>query len=61
MASVLRGAATTVGFGAQAVWQNDATQLPVQRMGVAAWPFRDARPLDGLDRNVFTGWSGAPT
>jgi aldose 1-epimerase len=53
-------AKTTVGFGAQAVWQNDATQLPVQRTAVpAAWPFRDARPLDGLAiDNVFAGWAG---
>jgi aldose 1-epimerase len=53
-------AATKVGFGAQAVWQNDSTQLPVQRIAVpAAWPFRDARPLAGLAiDNVFTGWSG---
>jgi aldose 1-epimerase len=53
-------AATTVGFGAQAVWENDATQLPVRRIAVpAAWPFADARPLGGLAiDNVFTGWSG---
>ena len=53
-------AATTVGFGAQAVWENDATQLPVRRIAVpAAWPFGDARPLDGLAiDNVFTGWTG---
>jgi aldose 1-epimerase len=51
---------TTVGFGAEAVWENDATQLPVRRIAVpAAWPFADARSLAGLAiDNVFTGWSG---
>ena len=53
-------AATTIAFGARAVWQNDPTQLPVQSIAVPAeLPFRDARPLAGLSiDNVFTGWSG---
>jgi aldose 1-epimerase len=53
-------AATTVTFGADAVCENDATQLPLRRVRVPAeWPFHGARPLGDLAiDNVFTGWSG---
>jgi len=53
-------AATTVTFGADGVWENDATQLPLRRVRVpATWPFRGARPLgDFAIDNVFAGWSG---
>jgi aldose 1-epimerase len=53
-------AATAVTFGADAVWENDDTQLPLRRVRVpATWPFRDARPLGDLAiDNVFAGWSG---
>jgi len=53
-------AATTVAFSASSMWQNDATQLPVQRVGVPpTLPFAAARPLAGLAiDNVFSGWTG---
>ena len=53
-------AATTLCFSAEAVWVNDATQLPDRRIAVPAhWRFEPPRAFAGsaLD-NVFTGWSG---
>lgn len=54
---------TRLCFDARAVWENDATQLPVRRIDVPArWRFDRARTLHGLTLdNVFTGWAGSAT
>lgn len=51
----------TLGFAADGVWENDATQLPVRHMPLpATWCFEPPRALAAavLD-NVFTGWTGS--
>ena len=56
-----KDAATRLRFSAQAVWQNDATQLPRERIALPPqWRFDRSRPLGdvALD-NVFAGWDGA--
>lgn len=58
-----RSAATRLGFRADRVWRNDATQLPQSRVALPpAWRFERPRAPDrgGLD-NVFTGWRGTAT
>ena len=58
-----RDAHTDVGFAAAAVYENDATQLPLRRVAIPpAWQFDPPRASAGtaLD-NVFTGWCGAAT
>lgn len=55
-----RHEATTLRFTANAVWRNDASQLPIEKAPIpGAWRFDTARRLDGvaLD-NVFTGFCG---
>jgi aldose 1-epimerase len=56
-------AATLLGFSATSVWQNDATQLPLQRVAVPPqWRFDPPRPVDGVELdNVFNGWRGTAT
>ena len=55
-------ASTRLCFSAQAVWNNDATQLPLQRVAVpAAWRFDAPRAPDSSLDNVFTGWNGTAT
>ncbi|HEX6136990.1 MAG TPA: aldose 1-epimerase [Casimicrobiaceae bacterium] len=55
-----RDATTHLGFRADAVWRNDATQLPRQHVPVAGeWRFDPPRSLDAIALdNVFTGWRG---
>lgn len=55
--------ATRLGFRADGVWLNDATQLPSERVAVpVAWRFDPPRALDALAfDNVFTGWRGSAT
>jgi len=51
---------TTLRFAANAVWRNDAAQLPVEKVAIPdAWRFDAPRRLDGvaLD-NVYTGFRG---
>ena len=58
-----RDARTELGFVAAAVYENDATQLPLRRVAIPpAWQFDPPRPCaeTGLD-NVFTGWRGDAT
>jgi len=52
--------ATKLAFDADAVWENDATQLPVRRAGLPPQcRFARGRPLHDLALdNVFTGWRG---
>jgi aldose 1-epimerase len=56
-------AVTTLGFTADAVWRNDAAQLPSEKIAIpAAWRFDPPRGLHGLALdNVFTGFRGAAT
>ena len=58
-----KAAATRLAFGADVVWRNDATQLPVERIAVPdEWRFDPPRALDAIALdNVFTGWRGAAT
>jgi aldose 1-epimerase len=52
---------TRLRFGAQSVWRNDATQIPVARAPIPAqWRFEAERSLDDvvLDQ-VFNGWAGS--
>lgn len=58
-----RHAVTELEFGADQVWRNDATQLPLQRIAIPAdWRFDRSRGLDNLVfDNVFTGWHGTAT
>ena len=56
-----RDARTLIQFGADGVWQNDVTELPMRHVEVPSrWRFDRPRTLDGatLD-NVFTGWDGS--
>jgi len=55
-----KGATTTLGFGAEAVWENDPTQLPLRRAAVPPqWRFDPERAMGALSLdNVFTGWDG---
>lgn len=58
-----KGPATRLGFAADRVWRNDATQLPQSRVAPPpAWRFDPPRIPDarGLD-NVFTAWRGSAT
>ena len=56
-------AATKVEFAADRVFENDATQLPLQHVAIPApWRFDRPRALDDLALdNVFTGWRGTAT
>jgi aldose 1-epimerase len=58
-----RHATTTLGFTADAVWRNDASQLPREKMAIpGAWRFAAPRPLDGVTLdNVFSGFRGDAT
>jgi len=58
-----RDARTEAGFVAAAVYENDATQLPLRRVAIPpAWQFDPPRPSSGIALdNVFTGWRGAAT
>ena len=58
-----RDPTTTLQFGAAAVWRNDATELPVERIAAQSpWSFRDPSPLgDATIDNVFVGWDGRAT
>jgi len=51
---------TRLGFHAERVWQNDATQLPRSLVDIPPqWRFDPPRPLDAIALdNVFTGWAG---
>ena len=52
---------TRLGFRADAIWRNDATQLPLRSVGIPdEWRFDPPRPFGdvALD-NVFTGWRGS--
>jgi len=58
-----KSAGTRLGFVADRVWRNDATQLPKALEALpAAWRFDPSRALGdvALD-NVFTGWRGRAT
>jgi aldose 1-epimerase len=55
--------AARLAFGADGVWENDATQLPVRHIAIPPrWGFDGTEPLSGvaLD-NVFTHWQGVAT
>ena len=57
-----RDATTSISF-ADAVWINDATQLPQRQIGVTGpWDFASPRSFgdDAID-NVFCGWAGTAT
>lgn len=58
-----RTAATTLGFRARGVYDNDAMQLPVGHATVdAARRFDPARPVHDLTLDhVFSGWDGRAT
>ena len=58
-----RDARTEVGFVAKAVYENDATQLPLRRVAIPpAWQFDPPKPCAPTDLdNVFIGWRGAAT
>ena len=58
-----RDPTATLQFSASAVWQNDATELPVERVDAAGpWSFREPRPFgDTALDNVFTGFDGQAT
>lgn len=51
---------TEFRFGADGVWINSDTMLPVERIALpAAWDFHSRRPLaDTVVDNCFTGWDG---
>jgi aldose 1-epimerase len=51
---------TELGFAAGAVWRNDPTQLPRERVPLPAeWRFDPPRPLgDARLDNVFAQWAG---
>jgi aldose 1-epimerase len=55
-----RREATTLRFTANAVWRNDASQLPIEKIAVPdAWRFDAPRPLEGVSLdNVYTGFGG---
>jgi len=55
-----RDRTTTLQFVATAVWRNDATQLPVERITAEEeWSFRAPRHLGAATiDNVFVGWDG---
>lgn len=58
-----RLATTRLGFVADSVWLNDATQLPCEKVPIpTAWRFDPPKALDGvvLD-NVFAGFRGTAT
>jgi aldose 1-epimerase len=64
LASLLpRDSTTTLQFRAAALWRNDATELPVDRIAAQSpWSFRDPSPLgDTTIDNVFVGWEGCAT
>lgn len=56
-------AGTQLGFSADRVWRNDATQLPQSLEELSgAWRFDPPRAFDALTLdNVFTGWRGRAT
>lgn len=56
-------AGTRLGFSADRVWRNDATQLPKALEALPdAWRFDPPRALDELALdNVFAGWRGRAT
>lgn len=58
-----RDAATRLGFTANTVWRNDATQLPRERTALPPdRKFDPARPLGAIALdNVFAGWAGSAT
>jgi aldose 1-epimerase len=53
-------ATTRLGFRADAVWRNDATQLPQERIPIPGeWRFDPPRALGAIALdNVFIGWRG---
>ena len=55
--------ATRLGFVADTVWRNDATQLPQQQVAIPPeWQFDPPHPLAAIViDNVFTGWRGLAT
>jgi len=58
-----KSAPTRLGFDAQGVWENDATQLPVRHVDVPpGWNFHPPHAVGdvALD-NVFTEWRGQAT
>src|SRR5690349_15026131 len=58
-----KSAPTRLGFDAQGVWENDATQLPVRHVDVPpSWNFHPPHAVGdvALD-NVFTQWRGEAT
>jgi aldose 1-epimerase len=58
-----RDATATLAFGAEHVWINDPTQLPVERIASSGkWSFERPRPCgeDAID-NVFCGFGGRAT
>jgi aldose 1-epimerase len=59
----IRDGMTELQFVAQSVWENDATELPVQRVAVPpTWDFGTPRPLGELAfDHVFTQWAGDAT
>jgi aldose 1-epimerase len=58
-----RNDTTALQFVAQSVWENDAAQLPVQRIAVPPKrDFSEPRPLgDVAFDHVFTQWAGDAT
>jgi aldose 1-epimerase len=53
-----RTASTRLGFRADSVWRNDATNLPIERVA-ADMGWRDGRDLAGIAIDtVFAGWDG---
>jgi aldose 1-epimerase len=55
-----KDATTRVGFRADRVWRNDATQLPLRQVAIPRdWRFDPPCALGALELdNVFTGWRG---
>ena len=55
-----KSATTQLTFGAEGVWENDSTQLPVRHIPIPlGWQFQRTRALDDLVLdNVFTHWGG---
>ena len=58
-----RDARTEAGFVAAAVYENDATQLPLRRVAIPpAWQFDPPQPSVGTAvDNLFTRWRGTAT
>ena len=58
-----RDATTTLAFGADEVWVNDATALPIERVpAIGTWSFAVPRAFGAATiDNVFCGWNGNAT